>query len=86
MLYGVSPLSNCGNDINIKAAMTLVAPVISIKKCKQGEKIGCGHTYEFKKDTMVDFSLEQHWLYCATESSRNLTNTGKGFLKIITST
>ena len=31
MLYGVSPLSNCGNDINIKPAMTLVAPVISIK-------------------------------------------------------
>ena len=53
--------------------MTLVAPVISIKKCKQGEKIGYGHTYEFKKDTMIA-SLGIGY---GAGVSRNLTNTGK---------
>lgn len=77
MLYGVSPLSNCENDINIKPAMTLVAPVISIKKCKQGEKIGYGHTYEFKKDTMIA-SLGIGY---GDGVSRNLTNTGKVFFE-----
>ena len=52
MLYGVNPCTTL-NNINLKPAMTLTAPVIAIKNCKKGEAIGYGHTYKVKKDTRI---------------------------------
>ena len=52
MLYGVSPCTKL-NNIHLKPAMTLTAPVISVKDCKEGESIGYGHTYKVKKDTRL---------------------------------
>ena len=74
MLYGVSPCKN-NEEIKIKPAMTLKAPVISIKECKKGEKIGYGHTYQFKKDTRIA-SLGIGY---GDGFSRNLSNVGRVF-------
>ena len=74
MLYGVSPCEN-NEEIKIKPAMTLKAPVISIKECKKGEKIGYGHTYQFEKDTRIA-SLGIGY---GDGFSRNLSNVGRVF-------
>ena len=52
MLYGVSP---CGSlkGVVLKPAMTLTAPIISIKECKKGDAIGYGQTYKVKNDTRI---------------------------------
>lgn len=47
MLYGVNPLDKIpGNEnIDLKPVMSLMAPIISIKNCKQGDRIGYGGSY-----------------------------------------
>tara|TARA_B100000767_G_scaffold134525_1_gene127639 strand:- start:18 stop:1088 length:1071 start_codon:yes stop_codon:yes gene_type:complete len=52
MLYGVGPCSLL-KGINLKPAMTLTAPIISIKKCRKGDSIGYGQTHILKKDTRI---------------------------------
>ena len=52
MIYGISPCDE-SNKINIRPVMTLTAPVISIKECKEGDYIGYGQTYKIKKDTRI---------------------------------
>ena len=52
MIYGISPCDESSN-INIRPVMTLTAPVISIKECKEGDSIGYGQTYKIKKDTRI---------------------------------
>ena len=76
MLYGVSPCNN-NEKIKIKPAMTLTAPVISIKECKKGERIGYGHTYYFTKDTRIA-SLGIGY---GDGFSRSLSNVGRVFYK-----
>ena len=76
MIYGVSPC-NTLNGINIKPAMTLTAPVISVKECKKGEKIGYGHTYKVKKDTRI----ASVGIGYGDGFSRQFSNIGKVFFE-----
>ena len=47
MLYGVNPIDTiAGNEnLDLKPVMSLFAPIIAIKNCKQGDKIGYGGDY-----------------------------------------
>tara|TARA_B100001989_G_scaffold249480_1_gene224857 strand:+ start:1985 stop:3049 length:1065 start_codon:yes stop_codon:yes gene_type:complete len=76
MLYGVNPCSN-DKSLNIKPAMSLTAPVISTKKCKKGERIGYGHTYEFIKDT----TIASLGIGYGDGFPRELSNLGKVFFE-----
>jgi len=76
MLYGVNPCKT-SNEINIKPVMTLTAPVISIKECKKGEKIGYGHTYEVKNDTRIALI----GIGYGDGFSRQFSNIGKVFFE-----
>ncbi|MCK5904554.1 MAG: alanine racemase [Gammaproteobacteria bacterium] len=54
MLYGSSPfVETHRDDLNLKAAMTLNAPVISIHNLKKGDYIGYGGTFKCSKDMKV---------------------------------
>ena len=55
MLYGVNPLDDiAGNEnIDLKPVMSFRAPIISIKNCQQGDKIGYGGDYHCPRDMVV---------------------------------
>lgn len=54
MLYGSSPFAETHrDDLNLKAAMTFSAPVISIHTLKKGDFIGYAATFECPKDMTV---------------------------------
>jgi len=54
MLYGSSPFSETHRDaLNLKAAMTFSAPIISIHNLKKGDYIGYGASYQCPKDMKV---------------------------------
>ena len=56
MLYGVNPLTaDIGNasHVDLHPVMRFCAPVISIKKCKQGERIGYGGEYCCSRDMVI---------------------------------
>jgi len=54
MLYGSSPFAETHRDeLDLKAAMTLNAPVISIHKLKKGDFIGYAATFKCPKDMTV---------------------------------
>ena len=76
ILYGINPCSSF-NKLNLKSAMTLTAPIISIKECKKGEHIGYGHTYKVKEDTRIA-ALRIGY---GDGFPRRLSNIGKVFFK-----
>ena len=51
MLYGISPFGEY--DKFLKPVMTFVAKVIAIKKLLSGDKVGYGHSWTAKKNTLV---------------------------------
>jgi len=54
MLYGSSPFAETHrDDLKLKAAMTLNAPVIAIHKLKKGDYIGYAATFKCPKDMRV---------------------------------
>lgn len=54
MLYGSSPFaSSYREDHDLKAAMTLNAPVISVHKLKKGDSIGYGASWQCPQDMIV---------------------------------
>jgi alanine racemase len=54
MLYGSSPFSDLHRDSHqLKAAMTLNAPIIAIHTLKKGDKIGYAASFECPKDMRV---------------------------------
>lgn len=54
MLYGSSPFANkTREDINLQAAMTFSAPVISVHSLKKGDHIGYAATWTCPKDMQV---------------------------------
>ncbi len=54
MLYGSSPFAETyRDDLDLKAAMTLIAPIISIHYLKKGDCIGYAATYQCTKDINV---------------------------------
>ena len=55
-LYGISPFqveNTHSNTSEFKPAMSLRAPLIAIKKCRQGARIGYGGTYTCARDTRI---------------------------------
>jgi alanine racemase len=53
MLYGASPVDTNQHDIHLLTAMTVTAPIISIKKYTEGDSIGYGGTFICPKDMTV---------------------------------
>lgn len=55
MLYGVNPFGDDADKLNIelKPVMSLRAPVISIKQCYQGDRIGYGGDYCCPHDMVI---------------------------------
>ena len=54
MLYGSSPFSNkTRTDLDLKAAMTFEAPVISVHNLKKGDSIGYAQSWSCPKDKTV---------------------------------
>ncbi len=55
MLYGINPIKSKAKvgDVKLKAVMSLHAPLISIKKCKKGEKIGYGGDFCCPSDMLI---------------------------------
>ena len=56
MLYGVNPLLEDASQaphVNLHPVMSLRAPIISIKQCKKGERIGYGGDYCCPHDMVV---------------------------------
>jgi alanine racemase len=54
MLYGISPIENrIGSDYDLKPAMALCAPLISVKTLTKGKTIGYGSTHLAKEDLKV---------------------------------
>ena len=76
ILYGINPLSSC-DEINVKPVMNLLAPIISIKKCKKGDFVGYGQTYKIKNDTNV----AAVGIGYGDGFPRRLSNIGKVFSK-----
>jgi alanine racemase len=76
ILYGINPLSSC-DEINVKPVMNLLAPIISIKKCKKGDFVGYGQTYKIKNDTNV----AAVGIGYGDGLPRRLSNIGKVFTK-----
>jgi alanine racemase len=54
-LYGVNPIANqnTNSTIDLRPVMSLHAPLISIKQCKKGEKIGYGGDYSCPSDKLI---------------------------------
>jgi alanine racemase len=53
MLYGASPMDDLEVREDLHPAMTFRAPVIAVKKIKQGESVGYGGTWTAARDTRV---------------------------------
>lgn len=54
-LYGVNPVNkhDLSADVNLRPVMSLHAPLISIKQCKKGEKVGYGGDFCCPKDMLI---------------------------------
>jgi len=55
VLYGISPFDSSSDapEIDLLPVMSLYAPLISIKSCKKGEKIGYGGDFSCPKDMLI---------------------------------
>jgi len=54
MLYGASPvMDKTANDLQLRAAMTFVSPVIALHNIKRGEGIGYGHRWHAQRDSII---------------------------------
>jgi len=53
MLFGINPFSQGSSHADLRPAMELVAPVISVKKVKQGERVGYGGDWECQEDSLI---------------------------------
>lgn len=55
VLYGVNPIEERHGleSVDLRAVMSLHAPLISIKKCKKGEKIGYGGDFSCPNDMLI---------------------------------
>lgn len=54
MLYGVSPFLRCDHrPTSLRPAMTLLAPVISVREVKKGETVGYGGQWRANKTTRI---------------------------------
>ena len=55
VLYGVNPIQQdqASMSIDLRAVMSLHAPLISIKNCKKGEKIGYGGDFSCPSDMVI---------------------------------
>lgn len=54
MLYGMSPFANSvATDLNLRPAMTLITPLISIRAVRAGEEVGYGGTWRATHDTYI---------------------------------
>ena len=54
MLYGASPLADkTAADLDLKAAMTFVSPVIALHKVRQGDSIGYGLRWQAVRDSLI---------------------------------
>ena len=55
VLYGINPIDSKTKvgDVRLRAVMSLHAPLISIKKCKKGEKIGYGGDFCCPSDMLI---------------------------------
>jgi len=54
-LYGINPVKNqaLSSAVDIRPVMSLHAPLISIKQCKKGEKVGYGGDFCCPKDMVI---------------------------------
>lgn len=56
MLYGLNPLDGdayCNTQVKLNPVMSLCAPLISIKSCKKGDRIGYGGDYCCPHDMVI---------------------------------
>lgn len=55
VLYGINPLENQDADTSIplRPVMSLHAPLIAIKQCKKGEKVGYGGDFSCPNDMLI---------------------------------
>lgn len=55
VLYGANPIEaqHVSEFVDLRAVMSLYAPLISIKKCKKGEKIGYGGDFSCPDDMLI---------------------------------
>ncbi len=54
MLYGMSPFAAIvAAELNLRPAMTLIAPLIAVRDVKAGEEVGYGGTWRATHDTRV---------------------------------
>lgn len=55
VLYGVNPLARQATKttLNLRPVMNLCAPVISVKNCKKGEKVGYGGDFSCPEDMLI---------------------------------
>ncbi len=54
MLYGISPfLNETGVQRDLRPVMTLSAPLIAVNRCRKGERLGYGGTYQCPEDMPV---------------------------------
>jgi alanine racemase len=54
MLYGATPFADMtAKQIGLAAAMTLVAPVIAIKRLAEGESVGYGMRWTARRDSVI---------------------------------
>ena len=54
MLYGMSPFaSTAGPDLGLRPAMTLVAPLIAIRRLNTGDEVGYGGTWRARHDSCI---------------------------------
>ncbi len=55
VLYGVNPIEQqaASTSIDLRAVMSLYAPLISVKNCKKGEKIGYGGDFSCPSDMVI---------------------------------
>ena len=54
-LYGINPVKNHASSsaVDLRPVMSLHAPLISIKRCKKGEKVGYGGDFCCPKDMVI---------------------------------
>ena len=54
MLYGMSPFaSTAGPDLGLRPAMTLIAPLIAIRRLNTGDEVGYGGTWRARHDSCI---------------------------------
>ena len=55
VIYGINPLSlkDRSLEVELRPVMSLLAPLISIKKCKKGEKVGYGGDFSCPSDMLI---------------------------------